>query len=65
MKLILSDAAKADMDSILEYTLVECGINQMLKYEELLIDALLATEKDPLAAYPQKVGQGKHSYKIF
>jgi len=28
MKMILSDAAKSDMDAILEYTLGKWGINQ-------------------------------------
>lgn len=57
MKLILSDAAKSDMDAILEYTLAEWGVNQMLKYEQLLIEALIDIKKNPLTAYTQKVEQ--------
>jgi len=45
------------MDAILQYTLAEWGINQMLKYEELLIEALIDIKKDALAAYTQKVEQ--------
>lgn len=55
--MILSDAAKSDMDSILEYTLAEWRINQMLKYEQLFIEALSDIKKDPLAAHAQKVEQ--------
>jgi len=56
MKLILSDAAKSDMDAILQYTIVKWGLNQTLKYEQLLIDALLNIEKEPLFSLYSKNG---------
>jgi len=36
MKIVLSDLAEADFDSILEYTLGKWGERQVLKYNRLI-----------------------------
>lgn len=59
MQLELTDLAKSDLQSILDYTRGRWGEQQMRKYEQLLIEALLTIEKEPFAAYTKTVNNGK------
>lgn len=59
MLIELTDLAKSDIESILEYTEGKWGRRQKDKYNDLLYDAIQDIANNPLSAYTKKVKKGK------
>jgi len=51
----LTDLAKSDIQSILDYTKGQWGKKQMNKYNNLLFDGIQDIAKNPLSAYSKKL----------
>jgi len=65
MQLELTDLAKSDLKSILDYTRGRWGEQQMRRYEQLLIEALFTIEKEPFAAYTKTVKNRKFQTRYY
>jgi len=55
MKVVLSDLAQADFNSILEYTLVRWGERQVHKYNQLIQEGLNTIAENPKTPFCKKI----------
>jgi len=51
----LTDLAKSDLQSILDYTEGKWGKNQMDKYNDLLFNGIQDISKNPLSPYSKRI----------
>jgi len=55
MKIVLSNLAQTDFDSIIEYTLSRWGEKQVFKYNQLIQEGLNTIAVNPKAAFCKKI----------